>query len=122
MPKRLYWLFVACNAPFIVGCFGSGDKNDNPTAGPECQLDAKGEKTPGYPYDVKKFDSAIMPLLSKNCSQLGCHGAPGGNGGFIVWANAKQGDCDFGKSFNSFVKMVDLATPDNSAITAALTG
>src|SRR4029079_7913813 len=48
--------------------------------------------------------------------------APQGNGGFIVWANAKPGDCEFGKSFNSFVKQVDLTTPNNSAVIAAVTG
>jgi hypothetical protein len=121
MPKRLYWLFVACNAPFIVGCFGSGDKTD-PTADPACQLDSKGEKTPGYPYDVKKFGTDVMPVLSKSCGQLGCHGAPAGNGGFIVWADAQPGDCDFGKSFNSFAKQVDLTTPQNSALITAVTG
>ena len=45
MQKRHYWLFVACSAPFITGCFGSsGGDDDNPTADPACQLDAKGEK------------------------------------------------------------------------------
>src|SRR5262245_15997223 len=121
MPKRLYWLFVACNAPFIAGCFGSGDQPDQ-TADPACQLDSKGEKTPGYPYDVAKFNSDIMPVLSTSCGALGCHAAPKGNGGFIVWANAKQGECDFGKSFNSFAKAVDLTTPNNSVILTAVTG
>src|SRR5437899_198959 len=122
MPKRLYWLFVACNAPFIVGCFGSGDKPDSPTADPACQLDAKGEKTPGYPYDVKKFGDDVMPVLSKSCGANGCHGAPQGSGGFIVWKDAKPGDCEFGKSFNSFAKQVDLNTPANSTLLAAVTG
>jgi hypothetical protein len=63
-----------------------------------------------------------MPVLSKNCSAGGCHGAPMGSGGFTVWANAKQGDCEFGKSFNSFAKQVDLTTPTNSALVTALTG
>jgi hypothetical protein len=43
-------------------------------------------------------------------------------GGFTVWANAKQGECNFGKSFNSFAKQVDLTTPTNSALIAAVTG
>jgi hypothetical protein len=121
MPKRLYWLFVACNAPFIAGCFGSSDEPD-PTADPACQLDAKGEKSPGYPFDVAKFGSDVMPVLAQSCGTLGCHASPQGNGGFIVWANAKPGDCDFGKSFNSAVAKVDLVTTSNSRLTAVLTG
>lgn len=122
MAKRLYWLFVACNAPFIVGCFGSGDSTGDPTTDPACQLDTKGEKSPGYPYDTTKFETDIMPVLSKSCGALGCHGAPTGMGAFTVWANAKKGDCDFGKSFNQFGKQVDLANPTNSPLIAALTG
>ena len=123
MSKRLYWLFVACNAPFIAGCFGSsGDKKEDPTANPACQLDSKGEKSPGYPYDVAKFGTDVMPVLAKSCGTLGCHASPQGNGGFIVWANAKPGDCDFGKTFNSTAAKVDLVTPSNSRLTAVLTG
>src|ERR1043165_1653911 len=123
MQKHLYWLFAASSAAFIAGCFGSsGGDDDNPTADPACQLDAKGEKSPGYPYDVAKFGSDVMPVLSKSCSALGCHGAPMGQGNFTVWANAKQGECNFGKSFNSFAKQVDLTTPTNSTVIAAVTG
>src|SRR6185503_20805555 len=122
MPKRLYWLFVACNAPFIAGCFGSSGEQKDPTADPACQLDAKGEKSPGYPYDVAKFGTDVMPVLAKSCGTAGCHASPQGNGGFIVWVNAKPGDCDFGKSFNSAVSKVDLITPSNSRLTAVLTG
>lgn len=121
MPNRLIWLFVAYTAPFITGCSGSSDEQD-PAANPECQLDSKSEKSPGYPYDVAKFGSDVMPLLAKSCGTLGCHGAPQGNSGFIVWATAKPGDCDFGKTFNSTVAKVDLTTPSNSRLTAVLTG
>jgi hypothetical protein len=122
MAKRLYWLFVACNAPFIAGCFGSSDDAQDPTADPACQLDAKGEKSPGYPYDVAKFGTDVMPVLATGCGTLGCHASPQGNGGFIVWANAKPGDCDFGKTFNSTAAKIDLVTPSNSRLTAVLTG
>jgi hypothetical protein len=122
MPKRLFWLFVACNAPFIAGCFGSSDDGQDPTTDPACQLDAKGEKSPGYPYDVAKFGTDVMPVLAQSCGTLGCHASPQGNGGYIVWANAKPGDCDFGKTFNSTVSKVDLVTASNSRLTAVLTG
>jgi len=121
MPKRLFSLLVACNAPFIIGCFGSPDSAP-PNTDPACQLDSKNEKSPGYPYDVGKFGTDVQPVLAKNCGAQGCHGAPTGNSGFIVWPNAKPGDCEFGKGFNSLVAKVDLTTPANSQVIVAVTG
>jgi hypothetical protein len=124
MPKRLFSLLVACNAPFIIGCFGSPDK---PTPGvgssdPACQLDSKNEKSPGYPYDVAKFTSDVLPVVAKSCGAVGCHAAPAGNGGFIVWADAKAGDCNFAKTFNNVTTKLDLTTPVNSPLITAVTG
>jgi hypothetical protein len=122
MPKRLVSLLVACNAPFIVGCFGSPDKGDPGSTDPACQLDSKNEKSPGYPFDVAKFGTDVMPVVAKSCGAVGCHANPTGNGGFIVWPNAKPGDCDFSKTFNSVVAKFDLTTPGNSPLIAAVTG
>src|SRR3954465_335792 len=112
MHSRRFLLIIACNAPFITGCFGSPDKAD-PTTDPACQLDAPAEKQPGYPYDVNKFGTDVMPVLAKSCGSQGCHGAPAGNSGLIIWAQAKPGDCDFGKTFNSVAKKIDLTTAGN---------
>lgn len=124
MPKRLFSLLVACNAPFILGCFGSPDKTGTPTTvDPKCQLNAKNEKSPGYPFDVAKFTSDVLPEVVKDCSAQGCHGAPAGSGGFTVWADAKAGDaCNFAQSFNSITSKLDLTTPDNSPLITATTG
>jgi hypothetical protein len=121
MPGRRIWLLVACNAPFITGCFGSDTKPDKNTD-PACQLDSKSEQTPGYPFDVAKFGSDVMPVLATSCGTANCHAPPTGNGGLIVWANAKPGDCDFAKSFNSAVKLVNLTTPNNSGLVLAVSG
>src|ERR1041385_911820 len=123
MQKHLISLLLVCNAQFILGCFGSSDKSQ-PNTDPACQYNSqgKGEASPGYPFDVAKFDSDVQPILAKSCGSQGCHGAPAGNSGFIVWMAAKRGDCDFVKGFNSFVGKVDLTTPANSAILAAANG
>jgi hypothetical protein len=122
MPGRLICLLVACNAAFMTGCFGSDAKPPDPSTDPACQLDSKSEKSPGYPFDMAKFGSDVMPVLSKSCGAGACHGQPGGNGGFIVWTNAKPGECNFAKSFNNVAKLVDLTTPDNSRLLLAVTG
>jgi hypothetical protein len=123
MPKRLVSLLVACNASFIFGCFGSPDKPGTGTnTDPACQLDSKNEKSPGYPFDVAKFGTDVMPVVAKSCGGAGCHAAPTGNGGFIVWADAKPGDCNFGKTFNNVVAKFDLTTPANSPLITAVTG
>jgi hypothetical protein len=106
-----------------VGCFGDISSEDEPGAtAPECQLDSKSEKSPGYPFDVDKFANEVMPVLAKSCGTAGCHGAPTGNAGFTVWSAAKPGDCDFGKTFNSVVAKVDLTTPSNSRFIAVVSG
>jgi hypothetical protein len=106
-----------------LGCFGAPPSpTGDPAENPECQLDTKGERTPGYPFDVQQFTDEVLPLVAQSCGAGGCHGAPGGNGGLIIWANARAGDCDFGKTFNSLIAKVDLATPANSRLIAAVTG
>lgn len=122
MQKHLIPLLLVCNAQFIIGC--SGSNQGLPSSDPACQYNSKGtgEASPGYPFDIAKYASDVQPVLAANCSAQGCHAAPSGNGGFVVWASAKQGDCDFVKGFNSFVGQVDLTTAANSAIVTAATG
>jgi hypothetical protein len=123
MIKHLRSLLVASSALGAVGCFGDISNTDEPGASaPECQLDSKSEKSPGYPFDVDKFATEVMPVLAKSCGTGGCHAAPTGNAGFTVWAAAKRGDCDFGKTFNSVVAKVDLTTPSNSRFIAVISG
>lgn len=93
-----------------------------PTDNPECQIQAEGEKSPGYPYDVERYTTAVLPVLVESCSAQGCHGAPAGQAGFTVWADAAPGNCGFAQTFNSLSLYVDLATPENSAVIAAING
>lgn len=121
MPQRRYSLFVACNV-FLAGCFDGPGGTEPPVTDPACQLDSKSEKSPGYPFDVARFGTDVMPVVARSCGAQGCHGAPTGNSGFTVWPNAKVGDCDFGKTFNSVVAKVDLTTASNSRLLAAVSG
>ena len=121
MAKHLFVLLVTCSPPLIAGCFGSPDQ-PAPITDPACQLDSKNEKSPGYPFDVARFGSEVLPVVAHSCGAQGCHGAPAGNSGFTVWAEAKPGDCDFGKTFNSVVGKIDLTTPGNSRLTAVVSG
>lgn len=116
-------LLALCGVSLASGC--AGTTNDPPPPGstdPACQLDSKNEKTPGYPYNIDKFTSDVLPVVTASCGAAGCHAAPTGNGGFTVWATAAPGNCDFGKTFNSVVSKVDLATPSNSRLTAVVSG
>jgi hypothetical protein len=121
MTNHLRSLLVS-SAICAVGCFGEVSSDDPGATAPECQLDSKSEKQPGYPYDVDKFATEVMPVIAKSCGTSGCHAAPTGNAGFTVWAAAKPGDCDFGKTFNSVVAKVDLTTPSNSRFIAVISG
>lgn len=102
------------------GCATSAPSD--PSTNPECQLDSKSEQSPGYPFDVEMFSTQVLPVLAKNCGTSGCHANPTGNGGFTVWAAAAPGDCDFGKTFNNVVSKIDLTTPSNSRLIAAVSG
>ncbi len=120
MMRRSILSFFAAGA---VGCFGAPpEPTGDPNAAPECQLDTKGERTPGYPFDVDQFATTVLPVLAQSCGNAGCHGAPGGNGGLTIWKEAQAGDCDFGKTFNSVVAKIDLTTPVNSRLVAAVSG
>src|ERR1044071_8426460 len=103
-------------ALLAVGCTGGDPPSSPPPTDPACQLDTKGEKTPGYPFDVDKFTTGVLPIVSTSCSAAGCHAPPTGNAGFTVWASAAAGSCDFGKTFNNTVRLLDLTTPSNSRL------
>lgn len=121
MSHHLRSLFVVWLAAYAGACNGDINEQDPGTA-PECQLDSKSEKSPGYPFDVDKFASEVMPVIGKSCANAGCHAPPTGNAGFTVWAAAKPGDCDFAKTFNSVVGKIDLVTPTNSRFIAVISG
>lgn len=116
--RSLLASFVALVA---AGCTGDPPSSQPPTD-PACQLDTKGEKTPGYPFDVARFTTDVLPIVSTSCSAAGCHGAPAGNAEFTVWASAPAGSCEFGKTFNNTVRQIDLTTPSNSRLLAAVSG
>ncbi|HTJ42572.1 MAG TPA: hypothetical protein VL463_10790 [Kofleriaceae bacterium] len=104
-----------------AACFGPSPTTGTDTD-PECQLHTPSEKTPGYPYSIDKFDHDVLPLLLKSCASAGCHASPNGNGGFSVWADAAPGNCSYAKTFNSVIAKIDLATPANSQLLAAVGG
>ncbi len=120
MVKQPLLLLVTWSSVLAIGCFSTPAAD--PGTAPECQLDTKSEKSPGFPYDVGKFGTEVMPVLATSCGAGGCHGAPSGNSGLTIWAAAQPGDCDFGKTFNSVVGKVDLTTPANSPLLAAVSG
>lgn len=111
--------------PFVAllaaGCASNSPSNP-PSTDPACQLDTKGEKSPGYPFDVGKFTTGVLPIVSTTCGSAGCHAAPSGNAGFTVWASAAAGSCEFNKTFNNTVRQLDLTTPANSPLLAAVSG
>ncbi len=123
MTRRMLALFAACSGAFALGCFGAPPASEgDPLLDPACQLDTQGERTPGYPFDVDRFTTTVLPVVAQSCGAGGCHGSPTGNGGFTVWAAAQPGDCDFGKTFNNVIGKIDLTTPANSRLTAAVSG
>lgn len=116
--RSLLVVYGLCTA----ACSGDVTGEDPGATAPECQLDSKSEKSPGYPFDVQQFATEVMPVIGNSCATAGCHAPPTGQGTFTVWASAKQGDCDFAKTFNSVVAKVDLATPANSRFVAVVSG
>lgn len=102
-----------------VGCAGT----ETPVDDPKCQINTPSEKTPGYPYDLAKFQAEIVPVLVTNCSGAGCHSPPNPQGAFLVLPTAAEGNsCDINQTFNSVVSKVDLVAPNNSRLTAAVDG
>jgi hypothetical protein len=118
MTTRLLALLASVSAPLLVGCFGGGGGGDDGTPSdgdPACEIDQDGEKEPGFPFSVDKFRDNVLPQLLQNCSGGACH-APGASGGFQLWADALEDNCNFAKSFNEVTSIIDLTTPANSRI------
>jgi hypothetical protein len=112
------WLIVA--AATAAGCAATPD--GGPTDDPECQIEAEGERTPGYPFDLEAFAQDVLPVVAASCGTVGCHAAPTGQGGFSIWAEAEPGNCDYAKTFNSIKDQIDLDTPENSPLIIAISG
>jgi hypothetical protein len=103
----------------LIGCAGT----ENPGASdPKCQLNTQGEKTPGFPYAVDKFKSDVVPVLVASCLGSGCHSSPTGQGSFTVWADAATDSCNLAQTFNSTITKIDLLAPNNSRLTAVVSG
>ena len=114
-------------APFVLSSLvmvaaAACTQSDASTDDPACQIQVEGERSPGYPYDLEAFADEVLPVLTANCSAQGCHGAPAGNAGFTVWAEAAPGNCDYAKTFNTLNEFVDLANPANSSLLVAIGG
>ena len=113
--------FAYCLLAFVAGCVEETGQPSN-TGGDECQINAEGEKSPGYPYDLAEFGEKVLPMLQGNCAAAGCHAAPEGQKGFTVWAQAAVGDCGYAQTFNSLSDFIDLASPSNSAVIVSVSG
>jgi len=119
----LLLLFALGGVQQSLGCAASPPGGPStPIVDAKCQLNSKNEKAPGYPFDIAKFKSAVVPVLVTGCGAQGCHGSPAGNGGYVVWADAATNDCNLAQTFNAAVAKIDLATPENSQLTAAVDG
>jgi len=117
-------LLALGGAQAAIGCAASPPgASTGVNTDPKCQFDGKAEKSPGYPFDTAKFNSAVLPVLISSCGTgTACHQQPTGNGGLVVWTTAATNACDAAQTFNSAVKLVDLTTPANSQLTGAVTG
>lgn len=118
MALRNRSFFAGLVALASAGCAQEADPLDDP----ECQIQAEGEKSPGYPFDLAVYTEEILPVITANCATSGCHAPPAGNGGFTVWSEAAPGNCGFAQTFNSLSQYIDLAEPDNSAVLNAIDG
>jgi hypothetical protein len=119
----LLLLFALGSVQQSLGCAASPPGGPStPVIDPKCQLNSKNEKAPGYPFDIAKFKSDVIPVLVTGCGAQGCHGSPNGSGGYVVWADAATNDCNQAQTFNAAIGKIDLATPENSQLTAAVDG
>jgi len=90
--------------------------------GGACAIDNDGEHEPGYPYDLDRFKTDVLPVLTSTCAAAGCHAAPEGQSEFNVWSGAAPGNCEYAETFQSFTGFVDLAQPGNSRVIGAVSG
>jgi hypothetical protein len=113
-------------APVLVVVLFVGACTDEPPApgkdDPNCQLQAEGEKSPGYPFDLQRFNDQVLPILTGSCAAAGCHGAPQGAANFTVYQNAAPGNCEYLETFTSMRAQIDLTTPTNSPLYTAVSG
>ena len=113
------WPVTAAAFAAAVGCATpAADPVDDPAG----RIEAEGERSPGYPFDLAKFAADVLPVVTTSCAAAGCHGAPTGQGGFTVWAEAEVGNCEYAKTFNAITDQIDLASPSNSALLVAISG
>lgn len=82
----------------------------------ECQIQSQQQQTPGYPFDLTRFRTEVLPTLTGTCANASCHGAPDGKKGFKLFADAAPGNCDYARTFNAFKERVDLNNPSNSKV------
>jgi hypothetical protein len=105
-----------------AGCSYNGTASPGQMNDPSCQITSDQQHAPGWPYKLDTFKTAVLPTLTGTCGAAGCHASPAGQAGFVVWADAQPGNCSYAKTFNSFVKQLDLGHPTNSPAYVAITG
>ncbi len=113
----------AVAAPDAAGAAGSGPALPTPDAAaaddPTCRIDSAEERAPGWPYDLPRFRTAVLPMVVTACAS--CHAPPAGPSDFTVWPDAAPGSCTYAKTFNSLTRKLDLDNPRNSPAIVAIT-
>ncbi len=111
-------------APDAAGAAGAGPAQPMPDAAapaddPSCRINSAEERAPGWPYDLPRFRTAVLPMVVATCAS--CHAPPSGPSGFTVWPDAAPGNCSYAKTFNSLKAKLDIDNPRNSAAIVAIT-
>ena len=129
MLKRRISLLLACNAQFLIGCFGTPDPPPSPPNTDSARPDhpvasAAATSAPGAgggeavaqpgpsPFDFKAFRTTIEPMF-ETCAAARCHNAPGA-GDFAV--KFPPGDQDHVDNFNAVTAITNLQNPAISLI------
>lgn len=92
---------------------------DPADAGPSinlCQFLIDDEARPGHPFDVRRFETEILPDLQSSCAGAGCHLGGASASGYTVWLDSNSA-CPVVESFNAFYAYTDFRIdPANSLI------
>lgn len=93
-----------------------------------CQSDLEAPRTPAE-LDRPYFDCKVQPVLTKNCGQLACHGAPDPAGRYfriygrnrlrddgVLTGNPAMRGAERDHNFDAARAFVDLVHPDDSLL------
>jgi hypothetical protein len=103
----------------LIGCAGTEDPG---TTDPKCNINTPSEKSPGYPYNLTRFKTEVVPILVATCTGSACHSQPTGQGSYTVWTDAATSACNLNQTFNSTIAKVDLLAVANSPLISVVSG